>query len=144
MAERRAELFFAYLEEALRVLSVEAPRQFVAMREQLGPLAISIEVADAPPRRLCLTESSWLSRAGAADVQVSLTQANLDAFLRGELTLEQGLSASRLAIRGPLDDVLACLDALQSWLHGALRSPSAPTLHRRYLDGQDPPTFRDA
>lgn len=142
MAERRAELFFAYLQQALTLLSVETPLHFAAVRQRLGTRAVSIQIGNAEPSRLCLGHGPpWLTREVAADVEVSLSQADLDAFLRGQLTLEQGLEESRLAVRGKLDDVLSALEALQCWLHGALRSPSVPALHRLYLNGQDPSAF---
>lgn len=139
MAERRSERFFAYLERALTLLSVETPLHFEAVRQRLGTRAVSIQVGDAEPSRICFSEGApWLTRKGPADVQVSLSEADLEAFLHGRITLEEGLEDSRLTVRGKLDDVLPALEALQCWLHGALRSPSAPRLHQLYLDGQDP------
>lgn len=133
MPERTAALP-AYLERALELVQREAPLHFLGMRERLGARAVSIRIADAEPLRLQLRGAPpWVTRGGPAELEVALGSADLDRFLLGELTLEQGIAEERLSIRGPLDDVLALLDALESWLHGALRSPSAPALHREFL-----------
>jgi hypothetical protein len=135
--------FGQYLERALGLLRSESPIHFAATRDRLGPLAVTITVGDEEPVRVCLAgQPPWVlgaqrggETAGAAGVAVSVSRSDLDAFLRGEFTIEEGLEADRLAVRGPLDHVLAFLEALSAWLHGALRCPSFPALHRSFLTG---------
>ena len=137
MVERPSLL--AYLERALGLIAAEAPLHFAAMQRQLGSRTVSIQVSADEPLGICLADGPpWVTRSLDGQVQIRLAHDDLDAFLHGELTLEQGLTGERLAVRGKLDDVLPFLDALKLWLHGALRSPSAARLHHDYLDTQRP------
>jgi hypothetical protein len=145
--------FGQYLAQALGLLRSESPVHFQATRQRLGGLAILIRIAGDVPVRVRLegeVAATWVARAdhvgghahvGASDsgVEISTSRADLDGFLRGAFTLEEGLEANRLTVRGALDDVLAFLEALNAWLHGALRCPSFPSLHRRFLAGDRPP-----
>jgi hypothetical protein len=136
VAEPRAESFARYLEAALDLLQVEAPAHFAATRARMRGRAAAIRVDDAPPLRLCFASGPpWISRRGAltGDIAVAISGRDLDRFLAGELTLEEGLADDRLRIQGDVDQVLDFLDALAAWLHGALRCPSFPTLQRAYL-----------
>jgi hypothetical protein len=130
---------FVYLERALGVIAAEAPLHFAAMQRQLGARTVSIQVGADEPLRLCLADGPpWVTRDTGGRVEIRLGHDDLDAFLRGELTLEQGVIGERLAVRGKLEHVLPFLDALELWLHGALRTPSAARLHREYLDARRP------
>jgi hypothetical protein len=131
--------FAEYLARALDLLAVEAPSHFQAMRVRLGPLSLLIRIgAEAPVAVRLARPAPWVERRDSAahaqeHVDIAVSRSDLAGFLRGEFTIEEGLDQGRLAIRGDLDHVLACLDALAAWLHGAFRSPSFPRLHRRYL-----------
>jgi hypothetical protein len=140
VAERaEGRSFGASLQRALRLLRAEAPVHFAATRERLGPRAVDITVGDEAPVRVHLDGGEpWVVAAAegagpAAEVNIGVSRADLSAFLRGELTIEDGVAHGRLSVRGSLDHVLAFLDALSAWLHGALRSPGFPALHRSYL-----------
>jgi hypothetical protein len=130
--------FPAYLERALGLVAAEAPVHFAAARDHLGALALVIRVAGSPPLRLFLgTGPPWTAPGSDGDVEAALAPGDLAALLAGELTIEEAVGCDRLSIRGELDRVLPFLDALGAWLHGALRSPSLPHLHRQYLAADD-------
>src|SRR4029078_11442194 len=116
--------FGAYLARALDMLNDESPPHFLAVRSRLAGRAVTIRVAGDVSVRVCLeAEAPWVTRPDAsapAEVEIATSEADLHAFLRGDFTLEEGLEAGRLAVRGELDHVLAFLEGLTAWLHGAL------------------------
>ena len=139
--------FGQYLADALALLRRESPVHFEATRRRLGARVIGIRIVGDVPVRVRLQgddAEGWVTRVGEpddvapAEVQIATSQADLDGFLRGDFTLEEGLEANRVAVRGRLDDVLAFLDGLAAWLHGALRCPSFPPLHHQFLAGAQP------
>jgi len=149
--------FGAYLERALECLRHDSPTHFAATRRRLGNRSLLIRIAGDVPVQVSLAgDAPWVtpmapmspvatmqetvadanpSALGAGQVEIAASERDLHAFLRGDFTIEEGLQADRLAVRGALDDVLAFLEALGAWLHGALRAPSFPPLHRRFLAG---------
>jgi hypothetical protein len=140
--------FGHYLQQALALLHAESPVHFEATRRRLAGRAILIRIAGdvAVCVHLDGTDTDWVARfdggnrpAAVAAVEIATSRADLESFLRGAFTLEEGLEANRLDVRGALDDVLAFLEALNAWLHGALRCPSFPPLHQRFLSGDRPP-----
>jgi hypothetical protein len=125
--------FTASLEEALALLAREAPGHFAATRQQLAGRAAVIRLDDDPPRRVSLAgPPPWVTAGAEGAIEVALSRADLDVLLAGDLSLEEAVEGDRLRLRGRLDDLLAFLDALACWLHGALRCPSFPALHHRY------------
>jgi hypothetical protein len=70
-------------------------------------------------------------------IDLAITSGGLDAMLRGELTLEEALEDDTLELRGELDQLADFLEALNAWLHGALRSPGLARMHGAYLSKDD-------
>ena len=106
MAERAERSFGAYLQRALHLLRAEAPVHFAATRERLGPRAIDIAVGAEAPVRVHLDRGEpWVvvpaeGEGPAAEVNIGVSRADLSAFLRGELTIEDGVAQDRLTVRG--------------------------------------------
>lgn len=122
------------LKEALILLEREAPRHFWAMGAQLGERAAVIRLGSERPVRVSMAAGPpWVTDGERGDIEIRLSHADLDAFLRGRFTLEEAIESDRLYVRAALDDLLPFFDALACWLHGALRCPSFPALHRRCL-----------
>jgi hypothetical protein len=122
------------LEEALAVVERESPLHHAEMARCLGPLAAVIRVGGDAPMRVSLAEGlPRVSARGDGQIHVALTEPVLERLLRGELTLDDGVVDGSISARGELEHVLAWFDALGAWLHGALRSPSLPHLHQRFL-----------
>jgi len=134
VVEPLAEAFGEYLTRALAALAREAPVHFAAMSAALDGRAALVRIGSAAPVRVCLAGAPpWVTSGSDGRVEVSLSPSDLGAFLRGELTIEEGLDADRVAIRGALEDVAGFLDGLACWLHGALRCPPLASLHAEYL-----------
>jgi hypothetical protein len=134
VAETRAEALPRFLEDALGILAREAPAQLAAVRERLGPRHAVIRAGTSAPLGLCLLgDPPWVNQSADGEVELALDEPTLAALLTGELTLEEGIVAGTFHARGAVDDLLAFLDALASWLHGAMRCPSLPELQRAYL-----------
>jgi hypothetical protein len=131
--------FAGYLTRSLRLLRDEAPAHFAATRAHLGPLAVRITVGNEAPVVVRLDGAEpWVRQHAPeetfpAAVDVGASRPALAAFLRGELSIEEAVTDDRLTLRGSLDHLLPFFDGLAAWLHGALRSPSFPSLHRQYL-----------
>ena len=138
MAKSGAGAFAPYLERSLALLEREAPVHFAATRRALGGRAVAITIGAAHSVSVCLEQvAPWVRRGDAGEVEVAAALPDLNALLRGEFTIEEGLDAGRLSVRGALDHVLAFLDALTAWLHGAMRTGSLTELHRNFLAGHD-------
>jgi hypothetical protein len=144
VAETPGEELRAQLEEALSVVAAEAPAQFAAMRAQLGTRAALIRVGSSPALRVCVAhDPPWVERAtdeGArAAIELALSETALSRLLRGRSSIEEAILNESLSVRGEVADLLAFFEGLAAWLHGALRSPSLPTLHQRCLAKGPPP-----
>jgi hypothetical protein len=122
------------LEEAITVVQREAPLHFVVMRRSLEGLAAVVRVGDLPALRLALDEGPpWVRQRPDGQIALSLSEATLARLLCGDLTIEEGILDGSVGARGDLGHLLSWFDALASWLHGALRSPSLPNLHARFF-----------
>lgn len=138
MVEARANELRNEIEDALALVSGEAPLHFAAMRGRLGVRAAVICVGAASRLRLCIVgEPPWVELCVGDDVrdkiEVTLSEGELGRLLRGESSIDDGILNGSLSVRGALGDLLAFFDGLSSWLHGALRSPSLPKLHEHCL-----------
>jgi hypothetical protein len=132
-----AEAWARRLEQALGLLARDAPLHFAATRAHLDGRAALVRVGDGPARRVCLAQGPPFVTAGLEGaLEVALSEADLDAFLRGQVTLEEAVEADRLRVRGSVDDVLRLFDALASWLHGALRCPRLAQLRDQQISVQ--------
>jgi hypothetical protein len=132
VAERAFQLF---LGEALELLVREAPTHFAAARERCKGLLVRIAIGEQPAVAVQLQQHPFVRTSGAPEAHVvaATDQDTLDAMLLGQLTIERALLDDRLLIRGELQHALAFLDALLTWIHGAIRCPSFPALYERYL-----------
>jgi hypothetical protein len=130
----RAARFGQDLETSLEALAKEAPAHFLAVERHLAGRSVTIAVGGAPPVRVQLQGAPpWVHPGAEGDVSVAIAQRDLDALVAGAITIEDALWSQRLSLRGRLDDVLAFMDGLTAWLHGALRAPSLSELHRAYV-----------
>ena len=133
------------LEEALQMVAVEAPDHFAALRRHLGGRVVVIRVGEFPALRVCvLGDAPWVAEMRDATtkdaIQLALSNRELLRLLHGQVSIEDAILNETLSTRGELPDLLALFDALASWLHGALRSPSLPKLHQRCLAEKGTPT----
>lgn len=134
MAESPTASLTEQLERALTMVMLEAPVHFAAVRRQLGNLVGIICVEGSPPMSVCVADGPpWVRRHTEGEIELSLTERDLSRMLRGELTFEDGILNGELSARGSLEHLLAFLDGLASWLQGAMRCPSSPTLYEHFF-----------
>lgn len=118
--------------ESLEILAREAPEcaRRLAARLHGHPIDLTIDhealalVSDGARVRLAYPARS--------PVSLVTTRAVIAHVLDGDLLLTDAVITDRIAVRGPLDDLLVCHAALQDYVHGAVRSPSFPALLDRF------------
>ena len=134
MDDPRARRLAAQLEEALEVVARESPLHFTVLRSRLAGLATVVRVADFSALRISFDDGPpWVEQGEDGQIAVALSEADLGRLLRGDLTIEEGILDGSVSTAGVLEHLLSWLDGLASWLHGALRCPSLPTLHERFF-----------
>ncbi len=137
--------FGAFVRRGLAALRAELPWAFGAMARALDGRDVLL-VVDGEPVAV---------RAAAGDVAVLDAVATFApcvtlhtraaAVLRladGELTVVDATLDGSLALTGAVDDLVAFHDGLMAFLHGAVRSPSFPSLldqFRRYATREERP-----
>jgi len=68
----------------------------------------------------------------AADVDVAFDRVLINDLVSGALDLQQALLSDRLRVVGSFSEVVRLYDALETYLHAAVRSLSFPELWRRH------------
>jgi hypothetical protein len=125
--------FGAFLRTSLAILESEVPAQRRAMAEHLAgrvlAIAVDGDIVD-------LAFDGTVLGVPVRRVELTSTRAAILAVVDGDRTLADALLDGSLFLRGALDDVLACHDALMAYLHGAVRAPSFPLLLRRFRRGE--------
>ncbi len=69
--------------------------------------------------------------AGCA-VELTLTEAAIDRLLDARCTVLDAVLGGEVILRGAAEDLAALHDALLAFVHGAVRSPTAPRLLESY------------
>ena len=133
MADYASDRFAAFLARALQLLAHDTPEHLARVRAQLHGLAVQITIGEHTPLRVQLDVAPWIGPAAHAEVQVALSEHDLIAVLAGQLTIERALELDRLLLRGELPHLDQFFTALDTWLHGAVRSQSMPALFDEYL-----------
>ena len=130
--------FFDYLARSLDAIEAEAPIAFRAMCGALGERALEIEadgrvmglgvragrvvLADTPP---------------APAVRIRVSRPVVLRLIEGECTIVEAALAGDLFLRGAAEDLAAFGEALTAFVHGAVRSVTAPLLLRSYKGPHD-------
>ena len=122
------------LAESLALLEREAPECARRLAARLRGLPVDLSV---DREALALQSDGARVRLAPpgddpAPVALVTTRAVIAAVLDGRLLLTDAVLADRIAVRGPLSDLLTCHAALQDYVHGAVRSPSFPALLDRF------------
>jgi hypothetical protein len=135
VAEPQSVTLSEYVESSLEVLSRETPRQFAEFRAQLGAFVVSVSAGDTDSFVLDMSgRPPWVKPFHRAGVNLRLSHSAIRAFAAGELSLEAALDSGRASLDGDAGDVIRLMEALRAWLHGALRSPTLPTLRIPLLE----------
>jgi hypothetical protein len=123
---REQGAFSDHLGAGLEALRVEMPVAHARMVRAIGPRTAE----------LTIDEERVLVRFGnidaKPDVRVVCSAETILALADGDQTLEEAIASDRLTIFGGVDDLIAFHDALQFFLHGAVRSPTFPRRLERF------------
>jgi len=144
MSERA---FASFLGESLDVMRRETPRAYAALCERLAPHVVHLVVGDEA-LGVCGNGDGYavsvVAAPADASVDVRTTRATILALIDARLSLIDAILTDGIELRGCPDDVVAFHDALLTYVHGAVRSPSFPRLLRAYRAQPDPdPTARE-
>jgi hypothetical protein len=137
VADPSTTRFGDHLSRSMDVLRRDRPVHFAAARRALNGLAAAIHVEGEPTVRACLDQPPWVTYGETAEIDIELSQRDLLALLRGQMTLEAATEDGRLRLRGEIDHLASFLEALNAWLHGALRCPALGRMHGAYLAGTE-------
>ncbi|WP_448617267.1 hypothetical protein [Geodermatophilus sp. URMC 65] len=133
-----AESVASLLRRSLDHLASEVPESYHALLEELGPLAVAMDVdgeifSVRGGTRLDVTDGA----ESAAGAWVATSRRAIIGVLDAEMSLSEAVETDRVAVRGSLDDVVRAHDALIAYAHAAVRAPSAPGLLAALREGMD-------
>jgi len=125
--------FAGFLRQSLALLAAESPVHLAAMASAFRARQVRIMIDDEAAVQLTSDGRALRFSPEAVDaaVEVSFSSRDLLRVLGGDETLDDAIIEGRVAVRGRCPDVLAFDEALRAWLHGAVRSPSFPSLLHR-------------
>ena len=117
---------------ALATLRDEYPPLYQRMAERIGERAVQVEV-DGEPVTICFDGRDPF---GAVDVEPAVycatdSQTIVD-LADAKRSVEEAIWDRAIILRGGVEDLLAFHEALQAFLHGAVRSPSFPVHLARF------------
>jgi hypothetical protein len=130
--------FSSFLKRSLDVLAREAPRAASALCEQLSKIALRVSV-DGERMSLVVVRGRLRVYAvqDVGDTFLSTRRATLVALLDGRQSLLDAVLDGSLELRGAVADLLVVDEALLTYFHGAVRSPSFPELLREFSISTD-------
>jgi len=139
VAKATESAFATFLARSLELLLEQSPAHFLAVRRRMRGLSVRIAIDGEAPVRVQLDARPFVGPDAHADIVAGVARQHLAALLDGALTIEDAVDDDRLRLQGALDGLLSFLDALEAWIHGAVRCPAFPTLYREFLAGATQP-----
>jgi hypothetical protein len=119
----------ARLSEAFEHLASDTPELHRALAEALAGLQVRIRVDDEVFDVVALRRAPTVCDAqGSASVSIETARAVVHDVLGGRVTMAQALHDDTLRVRGALGDLVAVLHAIETFVHGAVRSRSVAAL----------------
>ncbi len=125
-----AEGFVVLLSRSFEVLERESPQHLARLQALLQDRTVHIGVGPEVARVAARADRP-VTCAGAgtsANVSVRLSRRAFDELLDGGLETIDAVLDGRLEVVGSLGDLAVFHDALQAYVHGAIRSPGFPPL----------------
>lgn len=123
--------FEEQLLDSVTVLREDTRDLYERMCTCLGSRVVQIIVDDEPVTLDAASGALTLSEREPV-VRATASREAILEVLDGKRTLEEAVLAERIELFGRVDDLLAFHAALQSYVHGAVRSPRFPRLLRRF------------
>jgi hypothetical protein len=131
---------FGYLERCLDALEAEVPVAHGLVVRALTGRAVAIDIEGDRVTLAMASGRHCLTRgvdAGCA-VELALTEAVIGRLLDARCTVLDAVLGGEVVLRGAAEDLAALHDALLAFVHGAIRSPTAPRLLESYRDRAAP------
>jgi len=131
--------FTAFLRQSLDALRREVPAAYAQLCAHLDGQEVLLAVTGdevavrATGGTVCLGPPST-----APTARIRTSRDTILALIDAELTWLEALQTDALVLQGAPADVLRCHDALLTYVHGAVRAASFPTLLAAYRTGGDP------
>jgi hypothetical protein len=128
------EPFDRLLTASFHLLAIEAQPAYTAVVRQLGSLVVGIDVEGEEVVILTRGDELVVEVAEARarpDVRIRATREDILAVIDGRLSLHDAVDSGAVEIIGDLEAIARAHDALIAYTHGAVRSPTFPTLLER-------------
>ncbi|MFP2929920.1 NAD(P)-binding protein [Pyxidicoccus sp. 3LG] len=120
------------LAESLVALAREQPRQHARLCEQLQDRTVEVRVEAEHFLLRFAPEGARVERAGApSEARVLMGRRALGDVLAARLSLAEAVLTDAVEVVGPLDTLMALHEGLVTYVHGAVRCPSFPSLLAR-------------
>lgn len=125
--------FRSFLATSFELLQRETPDVYELMCERLASRRVILHVdREGVALAFSRREVRFVPIPETADVQASTTSHSVLRVIDAETNLLEAVLADELFVRGKLDDVVAFHEGLTTYVHGAVRAPSFPSLLREY------------
>ncbi|MDI1476488.1 hypothetical protein [Polyangium sp. y55x31] len=125
--------FAAFLAESFAALRRDLPWIFERLCERLAHREIRIEVdGEALGLRCEPHDIHFVEAPPSPDVLLRTDRRTILDLVDAQRTLLEALLEERLVVLARVEDVIALHDAVQTYLHGAVRDRAFPALLRRF------------
>jgi hypothetical protein len=129
----RERRFADFLADSFAALEHEMPQAYAALCAAIAPREVLLAVDDETVGlAFAPTGVRFLRAPRTPRVEVRTGKTAILRVLDAEATLMDAVLDETLFLRGATDDLLAFHDGLLSYVHGAVRAPSFPSLLRAY------------
>jgi hypothetical protein len=125
---------FGHLERCLDALEAEVPVAYGLVVRALAGRAIAIDI-DGDRATLSIARGRHALARGAGAgcaIELTLTEAVIGRLLDARCTVLSAVLGGEMVLRGAAEDLAGLHDALLAFVHGAVRSPTAPRLLESY------------
>lgn len=121
--------FSSFLDRSLTAIAEQVPDLAAILARRLGELRVRL-VIDGERVQVRRRDDRLVVLGDAPDcsTEFATDRATLVDLVEGRSTFLDDLLADRIALHGPVDELIAFHDALHVYLHGAVRSPALPAL----------------
>ncbi|MCA9607284.1 MAG: hypothetical protein KC619_16880 [Myxococcales bacterium] len=128
------DVFRHFLADSLRLVGEESPLAYAALTRTLEGRTVAVAVGD---EMVVIHGDASGPRLGSRarpipEVEVSASHAAILSIVDGRSRLLQAIRAGRIDLRGTAGSIADFHDALQAYVHGAVRSRSHPALLRAF------------
>jgi hypothetical protein len=125
--------FVDFLAASLELLECECPQAYAAMCGALADRTLRLEV-DGEPVSVVFTSrrAAIVAALGRFSVEVRTSRQTILDLTDAKKPLLDAVLDESLELRGDASELLAFLDGLRAYLHGAVRAPSFAPLLRRF------------